>query len=178
MAVGISRRCSFAAAGRGHFCVEGRVVRAQGGFMSGGRRTRIPIVECLKLFEISGLARMVGTQIDVSPNDELLMRLSGGRHAVTRMGERDHGESRDNQVAGVAVGKPSAIAVGPRGLRAVGALDNIEFPNQGVPKSEAILVNQCFQSASSIWRISRGAKDIFARQCRAHINRHEHQARA
>ena len=47
------------------------------------------------------------------------MRPSSGRHVVPRMGERDHGESRDNQVA--EVGEPTAIDVGPRGLHAGGA---------------------------------------------------------
>ena len=45
-------------------------------------------------------------------------RPSSGRHVVSRMGERDHGESLDNQVA--EVGEPSAIDVGPRGLHAGG----------------------------------------------------------
>ena len=40
----------------------------------------------------SGLERTVGTQIDVSSDDEPLLRPSSGRHVVPRMGERDHGE--------------------------------------------------------------------------------------
>ena len=56
----------------------------------------------------SGLERTVGTQIDVSSDDEPLLRSSSGRHVVSRMGERDHGEE----------GEPTAIAVGPRGLHA------------------------------------------------------------
>ena len=54
----------------------------------------------------SGLERTVGTQIDVSSDDEPLLRPSSGRHVVPRMGERDHGEE----------GEPTTIAVGPRGL--------------------------------------------------------------
>ena len=56
----------------------------------------------------SGLERTAGTQIDVSSDDEPLLRPSSGRHVVPRMGERDHGEE----------GEPTAIAVGPRGLHA------------------------------------------------------------
>ena len=74
----------------------------------------------------SGPARTVGTQIDVSSDNEPLMHPSSGRHVVPRTGERHHEESRDN-----AVGQPSAIVVGPRALLAAGALDSVEFPRQG-----------------------------------------------
>ena len=53
----------------------------------------------------SGLKRTMGTQIDVSSDDEPLLRPSSGKHVVPRMGERDHG--------------PSTIA-GPRGLPGLG----------------------------------------------------------
>ena len=83
-----------------------------------------------------------------------MMRPSSGRLVVPRMGERDPEESRDNQVD-VAFGQSSAIVVGP-----LQVLEPISPTND---------------SASSIWRISRGAEGIVARQCRAHIDRHEHQ---
>ena len=56
---------------------------------SGPDRTLLD--DCERLLA-SGLERTVGTQIDVSSDDEPLLRPRSGRHVVPRMGERDHGE--------------------------------------------------------------------------------------
>ena len=104
----------------------------------------------------SGFARIPGTQIDVSSDDEPLIRLISGRHVVPRMGER----SRRVALQPICRlgGEHSAIVVGPqRSSQHFGSLIG-SYP---------------FHSASSIWRISR-AQGVLARQCRAHINRHEH----